>query len=105
MIGPAQIFSRVPTCAVEHQYGVCSRHDVAAQLVQEQGHCCRIAARQDQRATEVPARAHRTEEIDRLVAVRPRRARARAGLRSEEHTSELQSRQYLVCRLLLEKKK
>src|SRR3712207_7100403 len=36
------------------------------------------------------------------------RARARAALlphRSEEHTSELQSRQYLVCRLLLEKKK
>src|SRR3712207_7535431 len=32
--------------------------------------------------------------------------RARAYLeRSEEHTSELQSRQYLVCRLLLEKKK
>src|SRR5258707_9067529 len=29
---------------------------------------------------------------------------ARVG-RSEEHTSELQSRQYLVCRLLLEKKK
>src|SRR3712207_7172454 len=40
-----------------------------------------------------------------------RRRPARAGparlprLRSEEHTSELQSRQYLVCRLLLEKKK
>src|SRR5258707_7128132 len=36
-------------------------------------------------------------------------ATSRAGLairsRSEEHTSELQSRQYLVCRLLLEKKK
>src|SRR3712207_7643772 len=29
----------------------------------------------------------------------------RATCRSEEHTSELQSRQYLVCRLLLEKKK
>src|SRR3712207_8167364 len=29
---------------------------------------------------------------------------ARAAARSEEHTSELQSRQYLVCRLLLEKK-
>src|SRR3712207_8606310 len=28
----------------------------------------------------------------------------RGGQRSEEHTSELQSRQYLVCRLLLEKK-
>src|SRR3712207_8062707 len=30
---------------------------------------------------------------------------SRFGTRSEEHTSELQSRQYLVCRLLLEKKK
>src|SRR3712207_7939685 len=33
------------------------------------------------------------------------RSRGRAYSRSEEHTSELQSRQYLVCRLLLEKKK
>src|SRR3712207_8433564 len=32
-------------------------------------------------------------------------SRAISGSRSEEHTSELQSRQYLVCRLLLEKKK
>src|SRR3712207_8465509 len=32
-------------------------------------------------------------------------AGAGAPIRSEEHTSELQSRQYLVCRLLLEKKK
>src|SRR5258707_1926419 len=32
-------------------------------------------------------------------------ARAKIACRSEEHTSELQSRQYLVCRLLLEKKK
>src|SRR3712207_8504162 len=31
--------------------------------------------------------------------------RQHAAHRSEEHTSELQSRQYLVCRLLLEKKK
>src|SRR3712207_7216796 len=30
---------------------------------------------------------------------------ANCAARSEEHTSELQSRQYLVCRLLLEKKK
>src|SRR5258707_2492281 len=36
----------------------------------------------------------------------PSRARGRpSARRSEEHTSELQSRQYLVCRLLLEKKK
>src|SRR3712207_8418402 len=32
-------------------------------------------------------------------------ARSASSARSEEHTSELQSRQYLVCRLLLEKKK
>src|SRR3712207_7362173 len=32
-------------------------------------------------------------------------ARLPDRLRSEEHTSELQSRQYIVCRLLLEKKK
>src|SRR3712207_7180269 len=36
---------------------------------------------------------------------RPELARVRCRVRSEEHTSELQSRQYLVCRLLLEKKK
>src|SRR3712207_9112692 len=40
------------------------------------------------------------------AAVRHRLPDARLGhRRSEEHTSELQSRQYLVCRLLLEKKK
>src|SRR3712207_7451638 len=33
-----------------------------------------------------------------------RNTHAARGRRSEEHTSELQSRQYLVCRLLLEKK-
>src|SRR3712207_8610517 len=54
---------------------------------------------------------------DERAAARSRSASARASgamlgdpellhpRRSEEHTSELQSRQYLVCRLLLEKKK
>src|SRR3712207_7358249 len=41
---------------------------------------------------------------DEVVEVHPATA-PQLGLRSEEHTSELQSRQYLVCRLLLEKKK
>src|SRR3712207_7148890 len=41
----------------------------------------------------------------REVAGRRRAAPAEREGRSEEHTSELQSRQYLVCRLLLEKKK
>src|SRR3712207_7926652 len=40
------------------------------------------------------------------TAAGSRRQRRRSPVtRSEEHTSELQSRQYLVCRLLLEKKK
>src|SRR3712207_8037448 len=38
-------------------------------------------------------------------AVDVNNVRASFSNRSEEHTSELQSRQYLVCRLLLEKKK
>src|SRR2546422_6967893 len=37
--------------------------------------------------------------------VAPRLQRTRTAVRSEEHTSELQSRLHLVCRLLLEKKK
>src|SRR3712207_7642466 len=40
----------------------------------------------------------------KIAALEGRRPLARRR-RSEEHTSELQSRQYLVCRLLLEKKK
>src|SRR3712207_7705544 len=62
--------------------------------------------------------AHRAGGNRRAVRARTRGPRARraqgAGVpaaqsewadpRSEEHTSELQSRQYLVCRLLLEKK-
>src|SRR3712207_7152724 len=43
----------------------------------------------------------RTAGEDRAV----REGDAESAPRSEEHTSELQSRQYLVCRLLLEKKK
>src|SRR3712207_7114756 len=43
-------------------------------------------------------------QVPRPPALRLNGLAARAP-RSEEHTSELQSRQYLVCRLLLEKKK
>src|SRR3712207_7014485 len=48
-------------------------------------------ARQHLRAHPVPRVAHRQEDVA-------------DGRRSEEHKSELQSRHYLVCRLLLEKK-
>src|SRR2546428_9347699 len=50
-----------------------------------------------------PAGRTAGREVHR-IAVRPHAPRRRPG-RSEEHTSELQSRSDLVCRLLLEKKK
>src|SRR3712207_8913532 len=56
-------------------------------------------------------RLHRLDDEQRLALPHLRAhldeglGTRRRGQRSEEHTSELQSRQYLVCRLLLEKKK
>src|SRR5258707_3521380 len=50
-------------------------------------------------------RSHRLA-LDQIQSVVPHiELHAPDWIRSEEHTSELQSRQYLVCRLLLEKKK
>src|SRR3712207_8939778 len=64
----------------------------------------------DVRRRDLPEGRRSAREVRRPD--RDARARARQGpggrqpaVRSEEHTSELQSRQYLVCRLLLEKKK
>src|SRR3712207_9112381 len=57
-----------------------------------------------------PAARERGERSRWVDALAPRRARRVAAFRAhhrrrpEEHTSELQSRQYLVCRPLLEKK-
>src|SRR3712207_7315925 len=48
---------------------------------------------------------HRTYGLGADPAAGRREEDRQALARSEEHTSELQSRQYLVCRLLLEKKK
>src|SRR3712207_7706593 len=50
-------------------------------------------------ATRRTGRGTRTRSTGSPTSWRP------SSARSEEHTSELQSRQYLVCRLLLEKKK
>src|SRR3712207_7068399 len=58
----------------------------------------------DQKGTQLgDVRLALTQLDQQRLDVGGRRVRGRA--RSEEHTSELQSRQYLVCRLLLEKKK
>src|SRR5690349_22312918 len=62
-----------------------------------------LAARQDEPAE--PVEIRRRADADARVAERLERARVRLEARSEEHTSELQSRRDLVCRLLLEKKK
>src|SRR2546422_3672304 len=61
--------------------------------------CCAGCARARKRS----ARSSASSAAAPLLHVRKRRLGARA--RSEEHTSELQSRLHLVCRLLLEKKK
>src|SRR3712207_7522557 len=45
------------------------------------------------------------KSLRQIPSSRCGRSQPRHRRRSEEHTSELQSRQYLVCRLLLEKKK
>src|SRR3712207_7730618 len=69
------------------------RHPVVAVLQRDGVVLARVAVRVHDQVVELPVRA------DPLGVVVPHEAR------SEEHTSELQSRQYLVCRLLLEKKK
>src|SRR3712207_7505560 len=55
-------------------------------------------------APSVPATTRTTAPARRISMLGTTAALAKRS-RSEEHTSELQSRQYLVCRLLLEKKK
>src|SRR5689334_25021073 len=48
--------------------------------------------------------AHHPKRRPRATRIRRGNARFNASVRSEEHTSELQSQFHLVCRLLLEKK-
>src|SRR3712207_8532590 len=74
-------------------------HDEPGLLRHRAGHL--DAALLDRGDRLVPAVvAQRPGDDDGDAGERPRR-----GVRSEEHTSELQSRQYLVCRLLLDKTK
>src|SRR3712207_7076972 len=54
---------------------------------------------------EIAQNASAAAQVAQEAVVSAQSATATITERSEEHTSELQSRQYLVCRLLLEKKK
>src|SRR2546422_8440670 len=75
--------TEIYTLSLHDALPICGRHDAA----------------RDHGRYRLPGGAQRGE-------VRQQRAHgARDGERSEEHTSELQSRLHLVCRLLLEKKK
>src|SRR3712207_7716071 len=56
------------------------------------------------KALDLYASAPALDFVDALLVIYAQEETHRRN-RSEEHTSELQSRQYLVCRLLLEKKK
>src|SRR3712207_7789948 len=76
----------------------------------EIGQCLhkRQIARQEQMRVGAAVEDQGAEPLVGIAQWREECALRRPGLqqlRSEEHTSELQSRQYLVCRLLLEKKK
>src|SRR3712207_7478186 len=57
------------------------------------------------RGPRFPARSEPLGPLPKAPVPEQSSNRQRLHSRSEEHTSELQSRQYLVCRLLLEKKK
>src|SRR2546429_941438 len=75
------------------------RHDDTRLQAERNRHALRRAqciGRQSHRTVQWPASPSRIPEVPAPPGL---------GLRSEEHTSELQSRLHLVCRLLLEKKK
>src|SRR2546430_11750708 len=81
-------------------------------LFRSREHPAAVVRRQQERdlATVVPTMARLTERQSQLffilhTVISRHRPEGFARLRSEEHTSELQSQSNLVCRLLLEKKK
>src|SRR3712207_7246910 len=73
--------------------------------------CCQTASARPRASTCTVGRSAPVDEITSACCQRVSAPAAGTSatssrkVRSEEHTSELQSRQYLVCRLLLEKKK
>src|SRR3712207_7422250 len=92
--------TEIYTLSLHDALPICPGHPVV--------HRHRVRAELGQVELPVASRPRERRRVLELDLARGDRARDTAGVvpdRSEEHTSELQSRQYLVCRLLLEKKK
>src|SRR3712207_8231034 len=79
-----------------------SANPAPAQWTEVFGRALVDEARRDERVVGITAAMNTGTGLVHLQKALPERY---FDVRSEEHTSELQSRQYLVCRLLLEKKK
>src|SRR5690625_6342967 len=103
-----RIVATCPICAAPKSGVMRARH-LARLRVQIPGPCLRSVQSIRLSAPCAPARGRKTHTLPSPGADLPMGARAgavaTAGNRSEEHTSELQSRGHLVCRLLLDKKK
>src|SRR3712207_4276018 len=80
------------------ELGLMARSRAGVRVFSDDGHCV-ADARLMRRALEY------VRAFDGVIAQHAQDPQLAGPDRSEEHTSELQSRQYLVCRLLLEKKK
>src|SRR5690625_7125405 len=88
------------------EFDVCKLRDYAADLAQQAASL--ISTKRSEITATGDIRAHsqtKTSAVDPVTEVDTAAEEFVVGSRSEEHTSELQSRGHLVCRLLLEKKK
>src|SRR3712207_7784967 len=95
---------RRPPRSTLFPYTTLFRSSAQSELRRRQG---RTTRDRPGRTLDPERRGDQGDRRERSTIQSPRRDRRRRGPgdgRSEEHTSELQSRQYLVCRLLLEKK-
>src|SRR2546428_7127173 len=100
---------RRPPRSTLFPYTTLFRSEIAPVVVEELQAAGRRARHDGRRSGEQPPQVDRVQAVgillggdrgDRLVLVEPRRQRKLKQDRSEEHTSELQSRSDLVCRLL-----
>src|SRR5690625_6783133 len=86
-------------------YGPLTQSELAEKVVVTQGGISRMLTRLEKEGCIVRKQDWKTKTISLTKKSEAIMAEAVPAQRSEEHTSELQSRGHLVCRLLLEKKK